>query len=84
MNREEQTIMMLNIFKGDRGLPLSVIDNYNLAIKAIEKQMPKKILKMRGNPLILDCPTCKTSLYNYENDEHCYKCGQAIDWEVEE
>ena len=51
-------------------------ETFDMAISAIEKQMPKKP-KM---PLVAywTCPTCgKRVMYP---DEHCIGCGQKIDW----
>lgn len=44
---------------------------YNLAIEALEKQIPKK--KKKRN----ECPECG---YSYAFEEYCPNCGQAIDW----
>ena len=60
----------------------------NLAIKAIDKQIPKKPVskyKYRAGENV--CPSCET-----ENrcrivmfwEKFCPDCGQAIDWEEEE
>ena len=60
----------------------------NFAIKAIDKQIPKKPVskyKYRDGENV--CPSCET-----ENccrivmfwEKFCPDCGQAIDWEVEE
>lgn len=55
----------------------------DLAIKVIEKQMPKK-------PAVEDemgyfiCPTCDIVVgYTNDREEHnyCFNCGQKIDWE---
>ena len=53
----------------------------NLAIEALEKQIPKKPYKDNENGVYEKdhCPSCHRSLF--PNDHHC-KCGQAIDWEV--
>ena len=50
-----------------------------LAIKALEKQIPKKPKErdcIGFNTLV--CPECKMALYLYE--PYCDNCGQAIDW----
>lgn len=59
---------------------------YDIAIEAVEKQIPKKPVydetickngkKVRYHII---CPGC----YSFSpgiGDEHCVKCGQAIDW----
>ena len=54
---------------------------YDLAIEALEKQIPKKPYKDNENGVYEKehCPSCHRSLF--PNDHHC-ECGQAIDWEV--
>lgn len=64
---------------------------YNMAIKALEKQIPKNVISIiyRGD---YKCPTCKNyiditddDLYVYEIEppKYCDECGQALDWEEE-
>ena len=53
----------------------------DMAIEALEKQIPKKPYKDNENGVYEKehCPSCHRSLF--PNDHHC-ECGQAIDWEV--
>lgn len=54
-----------------------------LAIEALEKQMPKKPLRGRCGTL---CPTCHRLEYIVQRDAldtHCGFCGQALDWSAE-
>ena len=58
-----------------------------LAIEALEKQVSKKPLHMHKNYY---CPICKEDgqiLWDdaipNDTDAYCGKCGQALDWEVE-
>ena len=55
----------------------------NIAIQALEKQIPKKPYKDNENGIYEKeyCPICHRSLF--PNDHHCI-CGQAIDWSDEE
>jgi hypothetical protein len=63
----------------------------NLALQAIEKQIPHApVMKaMEGfDPEVaseLACPTCGNPVTNYwvrgAKPAHCQFCGQAIDWE---
>ena len=46
----------------------------DIAISAIEKQIPKKPTKARSE---IVCPTCKTLI---GSSPYCRYCGQAIDW----
>lgn len=60
---------------------------YNMAIKALEKQIPKRAISTyKGN---YKCPTCENyiditddDLYVYEIEppKCCAECGQALDW----
>ena len=55
----------------------------DMAIQALEKQIPKKPYKDNENGIYEKeyCPICHRSLF--PNDHHCI-CGQAIDWSNEE
>ena len=57
---------------------------YDLAIEALEKQVPKKPLHMHKNYY---CPICKEDGWMMwddaipnDMDKYCGICGQAIDW----
>lgn len=60
-----------------------------LAIKALEKQIPKK--PIRNYPLkneawsesAMLCPTCNKYVSVY-SDKYCCCCGQKLDWELGE
>ncbi len=58
-------------------------DALNIAIDALEKQIPKKPYNDNDNGVYEKeyCPTCHRSLF--PNDSHC-KCGQAINWSESE
>ena len=48
-----------------------------LAIKALEKQIPQKVISEKyfyGYKYF--CPSCKLCV----NDDFCGNCGQALDW----
>ena len=58
----------------------------DIAIEALEKQIPKKPLHMHKNYY---CPICKEDGWMLwddavpnDMDNYCGKCGQAIDWKV--
>lgn len=59
-----------------------------LAIKALEKQIPKavKYNNRHGdghdyyNRDYFNCPACGRRLRNKQKDPYCGRCGQAIDW----
>lgn len=55
-------------------------DTLDVAIKALEKQIPKKIIVK--NSIRHYCPSC--DLYFDSRDwksRYCGRCGQAIEWE---
>ena len=64
------------------------IDSLQIALEALEKQIPKKPLIWRGiktpeSPIPFDdwgyeCPCCGNQEIDYP-DHHC-ECGQALDW----
>lgn len=65
------------------------VEEMNIAISALEKQIPKKPDLIgdgyddNGN-LIYDtwiCPCCETQYeLDYDDYKFCPECGQAIDW----
>ena len=73
-----------NILPFDGGKPLV------MAIKALEKQIPRKPIdkthpdnvcaRIYENCDIIVCPTCGKRLKLKSKGKYCDKCGQAIDW----
>lgn len=60
---------------------------YNMAIKALEKQIPKKPYDVDTECKTFDCPACLSKLYADEDVRdciYCCVCGQALDWGEEE
>ena len=65
-----------------------------MAIKALEKQIPRKPIdkthpdnvcaRIYENCDIIVCPTCGKRLKLKSKGKYCDKCGQAIDWRDEE
>lgn len=58
-----------------------------LAIKALEKQIPKKPYDVDTECKTFDCPECLSKLYadeDVQNCGYCCVCGQALDWGEEE
>ena len=54
-----------------------------IAIKAIDKRIPKKPIpdnRYFGNGI---CPNCK-AVFKDKSTDYCGNCGQALDWSVEE
>lgn len=63
----------------------AIRDAFELADKALEKQIPKKV-KNSGERIPFEwyCPTCGEILCDdsYKNTDikYCEQCGQALDW----
>lgn len=77
-----KNINALNAVCGQKGLYDAEFESaLELAILALEKQIPKKPYKDNENGVYEKehCPSCHRSLF--PNDHHC-ECGQAINWEA--
>lgn len=55
----------------------------DMAIDALEKQIPKKPIKIQTSPkrFYYACPICENRQDRQE--KHCYECGQALKWNQE-
>lgn len=54
-----------------------------LAIKALERQIPKKPYDVDTERKTFDCPECLSTLYinkDMRDCGYCCTCGQALDW----
>ena len=72
--------------QGNIDLPFGVtVSNHasRMAIKALEKQIPKKPVYGAAN---IKCPNCGATLlyyfYSFKID-YCDECGQRLDWSEE-
>ncbi len=78
---ESEAIKNLELCKSSR-LFIPKNDVLDMAIKALEKQIPKKPVLDK----LYFCPTCKSEMYG-EPDyaqlhfNYCTECGQKLDWE---
>lgn len=86
---KDRALCLFNPLTGDVG-PLNEdcrmsAEAMNLAIEALEKQIPKKPRETR---CALMCASCGHKITEKGckklNRSYCKKCGQAIDWEVSE
>ena len=84
----EQLTPVLKIEKGRIHKDISLIGALETAIKALEKQIPKKYELFLGQDL---CPTCnntfgsdaiRKTLSSWKMN-YCQYCGQALDWSDE-
>ena len=81
----------LNCLKQNKALPDS-IEAMQIAINALEKQIPKKTIINIGDTdkdRLACCPVCDSNVdWTYNgfwrkgNPKYCRSCGQAIDWSV--
>lgn len=80
----------INVMEKYTDITLSkvVIEAHNMAIKALEKQIPKKPVHVEdeviSNTDLYQCPSCDRRFLGKGIATHCYHCGQALDWESEE
>jgi ribosomal protein S27AE len=50
---------------------------YELAISALKKQVPKKVVENDE----IQCPNCNTKILTYyKTTNYCVKCGQKLDF----
>ena len=64
----------------------TLLTAYDIAIKALGKQTPKKPIKSDREIRYCEvwkCPKCGFE-WSSRVVDYCYKCGQAIDWSEEE
>ena len=83
------TIIFAVSFSNPKGVPLNttkeeLTEAIRMSIQALEKQIPKKVLKERNNYL---CPNCGANAETDCGDDmldyrlnYCDNCGQKLDW----
>lgn len=58
---------------------------YQIAINALEKQIPKKpIIETYRYTTLFICPYCERKQGIKYKQYHCIECGQKLDWSDEE
>ena len=87
---EQEAIEELKCYRAQSGT--SYPEEIEVAIKAIEKQIPKKPIINIGDTdkdRLACCPVCDSNVdWTYNgfwrkgNPKYCRSCGQAIDWSV--
>lgn len=87
---EQEAIEELKCYRAQSGT--SYPAEIDVAIKAIEKQIPKKPIINIGDTdkdRLACCPVCDSNVdWTYNgfwrkgNPKYCRSCGQAIDWSV--
>lgn len=87
--KEDRALYESDIVEAGDGTPdgqlLLALD---MAIDALEKQIPKKPERDEEYPLGRVCPKCCAYLGNVQfmssNHDYCKWCGQALDWSGED
>lgn len=92
MENEKELLVAIEHLKA-RNMSAKHID---MAIKALERRIPKKVTEMYKAECIEDieaygentlfgyCPMCDELQCSVWNANTCGDCGQALDWKVEE
>ncbi len=56
----------------------------DIAIEALEKQIPKKPIISEEQHIryvtTFECPACNGKFTGFGVAKYCYRCGQALDW----
>lgn len=80
----------INVFKGFKFTPREM-KAVAMGIEALEKQIPKKPIQLKGYKKPCFCPICIPSdntfvkcSYEHDTYNYCPMCGQRIDWGNEE
>lgn len=63
--------------------PLDYAAAFEVAIEALEKQIPKKPYDVDTEYKTFDCPECLSKIYTDDDVRdcgYCCVCGQALDW----
>lgn len=76
----ENTIKILQVAKSEIewSAPLDYQLAFDIAIKALDKQIQKPFIWEDGNPI---CPVCGEEVWDME---WCNSCGQRLDRDVED
>lgn len=72
----EAAVIRLNGFRTDKDERDPAID---MAIRAINRVFVKRkpIDNVEGE---IECPTCGMSIDEFDSENYCFNCGQALDW----
>lgn len=77
---EQEAIEILTLDDEMKSKLPNLKEVYEVAVKALEKQLPKKPQFYATN---FYCPCCKNLVGNSDfgwKHNYCERCGQAIDW----
>lgn len=68
-------------------IPTAILD---ICAEALEKQIPRQVEKIKhetilGYAVTVHCPLCGGTIWqDADESEYCFRCGQAIYWEVKD
>lgn len=97
MTHEKALEILKYSYPNGNGIAVEEVqDTFDLAIEALEKQIPKnpkeELYDISGRPLKnksdihtrenYACPNCGVSQTRFIPYTYCAKCGQKIDWEA--
>lgn len=76
---EQEALFQLGQFDFEYVMTEAQREAYRMAIKALEKQMPKEPIYSNKYGNRDSCQRCN-EIINYRIDNYCHRCGQRIDW----
>lgn len=84
MNAQEALEIITNAIQTD-GMTAEQDEALAIVQKALEKQIPKKVIFGDDEQDSICCPNCKGELlsmdwYDHWKCNYCEVCGQALDW----
>lgn len=70
--------------RAEKAFAIHITEAMNMGIKALEKQIPKKLVVIGFEKC---CPMCQEAICSLGDDgnygNYCLNCGQALDWSDE-
>ena len=76
-NKEAIDIIKTAIADVEWNHPMDYAAAFEEAIKALRKQVPKKIARTKDNYRLPICPICGGSV---QRKSYCCDCGQRLEW----
>ena len=85
MTIEQQIYAYKALKENNQAIFIGTHEEADRVIEGLEKQIPKKTLKIQGDKLKFGtCPCCGRRISTVEGGNYCQNCGNAIDWSVED
>lgn len=87
---ENEAIKFMKLFREewDKNSKTENAKALDIAIQALEKQIPKRPIKSEEQPVryvnTYYCPVCRLGITGTNIAKWCYHCGQKLDWSDEE